>query len=91
MSRRFEIFVHKNSDNLHLKLIGEFDGSSALQLINYLKRVGHGVSTVFIHTNCLKDIHPFGQHIFQQNLSNLKRKTVSYVFTGEKANQLELE
>jgi len=90
MSQRFKISVHKNSDNLHLKLTGEFDGSSALQLVNYLKRIGHGVSTVFIHTNCLKDIHPFGQHIFQRQLSNLKRKAVSYVFTGEKATQLEI-
>jgi hypothetical protein len=89
MSQCFKISVHKNSDNLHLRLAGEFDGSSALQLINYLKTNGRGVSTVFIHTNCLNDVHPFGQHIFQQNLNALDTKTVSYVFTGEKASQLE--
>ena len=88
MQCNFRISLHKNSDSLHLKLIGDFDGSSALRLINCLKTNARGVSKIFIHTNCLKDIYPFGQHIFQKNLCDLDRKSVSYVFTGEKAAQL---
>lgn len=91
MPSNFRIFAHKNSDNLHLKLTGDFDGSSALQLINHLKERGRGVSRVFIHTNCLKDIHPFGQQVFQRNLSTLDRQSISYVFTGENAVQLAPE
>jgi len=36
----FKILAHRNSDNLHLKLEGDFDGRSALELINYLKKNG---------------------------------------------------
>lgn len=88
MSCNFRISIQKNRDCLHLKLTGDFDGSSALKLINCLKSNGAGFSKVFIHTDYLKDIYPFGQHIFQKNLRDLDRKSVSYVFTGEKASQL---
>ena len=37
MASNFSIFFHRNSDNLYLKLMGDFDGSSAHQLINILK------------------------------------------------------
>ena len=88
MKSNFKISLHKNSDSLHLKLTGDFDGTSALKLINCLKSNARGVSKIFIHTNCLKKIYPFGQHTFQKNLCDLDGKSVSYVFTGEKADQL---
>ncbi len=91
MACNFRISVKKNSDNLHLKLTGDFDGSSALQLIENLKKNSHNVSRVFIHTNCLRNIHPFGRHIFQRNFNDLDRKTLSVVFTGENAAQLAPE
>ncbi len=91
MSSNFRICVHKNSDSLHLKLSGDFDGSSALQLINHLKKKGRGISRVFIHTNSLNEIHPFGQEVFQRNLTALDQQSVSYVFTGENAVQLAPE
>jgi hypothetical protein len=34
MAANFKIFVHKNSENLHLKLIGDFGGNSACELLN---------------------------------------------------------
>ena len=38
------------SDNLHLKLTGDFDGSSAYEPINLLKNYGGIVRRIFIHT-----------------------------------------
>jgi len=38
MALNFKIICHKNSENLHLKLMGDFDGSSAYELINTLKK-----------------------------------------------------
>ena len=29
MALNFKIYCHQNNDNLHLKLMGDFDGSSA--------------------------------------------------------------
>jgi len=37
MASNFRIFLQQNSDNLHVKLSGDFDGSSAHQLINMIK------------------------------------------------------
>jgi len=88
MAGNFRISVHKNSDNLHLKLAGDFDGSSACQLINSLKERKGGVSRIFIHTDCLEEIYPFGRDVFQSDLDNFNAQPVNFIFTGEKASQL---
>ena len=88
MAANFKIFVHKNSENLHLKLIGDFDGSSAHELLNVLKSNCIGASKVFIHTSCLKRIYPFGREIFHKKLEALNKRSVSVLFTGEEAQQL---
>jgi len=91
MAANFKIFVHKNSENLHLKLIGDFDGSSAHELLNVLKSNCIGASKVFIHTSCLKHIYPFGREIFHKKLEALTCRSVSVLFTGEEALQLAPE
>ena len=92
MASNFRISAHRNSDNLHLKLTGDFDGSSALQLLNVLKENSNGTSSrLIIHTSCLKNIHPFGLNVFQNNLEVKSGKSVPLVFTGEHANLLAPE
>ncbi len=91
MASNFRISVHRNSDTLHLKLMGDFDGSSALELLNVLKKRANGVFRVIIHTNSLKNIFPFGRDTFQQNLRDIKVNPVRIVFTGEKASQIAPE
>jgi hypothetical protein len=88
MAANFRIFVHRNSDNLHLKLMGDFDGSSAWEVLNMLKKTAGGVCRVIIHTGCLKHIDPFGRDTFQENLRHLKTATVPILFTGENASQI---
>jgi len=46
MASNFSIFFHRNSDNLYLKLMGDFDGSSAHQLINILKEQNGNVNKI---------------------------------------------
>ena len=87
MAANFKISVHKNSENLHLKLTGDFDGSSAHELLDVLKNNCTGTSKVFIHTNCLKRIHPFGLEIFHKKLKALNNRSISVLFTGEEALQ----
>jgi len=91
MASNFKISVHRNSDSLHLKLLGDFDGSSAWELLNVLKKSANGSCKVFIHTNSLKNIYPFGRDTFQQNLRDLKDRTDRILFTGEKASQIAPE
>jgi hypothetical protein len=88
MAINFRIFVHRNGENLHLKLIGDFDGTSAHELLSVLKRYGNRISRVFIHTSCLRDIHRFGRNVFHDNLDALNGQSVTLVFTGENASKL---
>ena len=88
MADNFKISVHRNSENLHLKLMGDFDGSSAHELLNILKTNSRGALRVFIHTNCLKQIHPFGQSVFLNNLNTLNMHPTQFVFTGENKSKL---
>jgi len=91
MAANFRISVHRNSDNLHLKLMGDFDGSSACELLNVLKKSAAGVYRVIIHTNCLKNIYPFGRDTFQESLRQRKDYPVRILFTGENASQIAPE
>ena len=91
MATNFGIFIHRNSENLHMRLMGDFDGISAHELLGNLKRYSHRASKVFIHTSCLGDIHPFGLKVFHNHLDVLKGKSLELVFTGEHASQLAPE
>jgi hypothetical protein len=88
MATNFRISIHRNSENLHLRLMGDFDGISAHELLENLKRYSHRTSKAFIHTNCLGDIHPFGLNVFHTHLDVLKGTSLELVFTGEHASQL---
>ncbi len=89
MATNFRVSVHRNSENLHLKLMGDFDGTSAHELLNILKKRGDHTSRIFIHTSSLKDIHPFGLSVFHDHLGIIKGQSVKLVFTGENASLLE--
>jgi hypothetical protein len=91
MASNFRISAHRNSENLHLKLMGDFDGSSACQLLNVLKKRANGAHKIIIHTSCLNNIHPFGKATFHQNLCDIKDLYTRLMFTGENAKQLAPE
>ena len=91
MAARFRISIHRNSENLHLKLMGDFDGTSAHELLNVLKRYSTRTARIFIHTSGLRNIHPFGLNVFHDNLSLLQGQSIALVFTGEHASQLAPE
>ncbi len=93
MASNFRITAHRNSENLHLKLVGDFDGSSACQLLNFLKTGSNGSCKVVINTNCLKNIYPFGRDIFLRNLCdfNNNSRRPQLLFTGQNAGQIAPE
>jgi anti-anti-sigma regulatory factor len=89
MATNFKIAAHRNDENLHLKLRGDFDGTSAHELLDVVRKRDAHISRVFIHTSNLRDIHPFGLHVFRSNVNVLKGQSVDLVFTGENASQFE--
>jgi hypothetical protein len=91
MATNFMISVHRNSETLHLKLRGDFDGRSARQLLDILRRYSHGTSRVFIHTACLGAIQPLGLSVFHHHLESLKGRSLELLLTGEHAPRLAPE
>lgn len=90
MATNFRISVHRNSDSLHLKLIGDFDESYVQDLVNILRNNSNGASRVFIHTNCLKELNPLACDVLSSQLSPFKGQFKCVTFTGEHADKIAL-
>jgi anti-anti-sigma regulatory factor len=88
MASNFKIYSFKTSDSLHLKLTGNFDGSSAYELINTLADYGKGFYEIFINTNDLKRIHPFGIQVFQNRFTALKKQFNGIIFVGRNKQEM---
>ncbi len=90
MANNFKFLSDHTRDKIHLKLYGDFDGSSAFELINVLKNYRNGSNQIFIDTNNLNTIHPFGMDVFKKNLSVLDINLTNIIITGKNRNYLEL-
>ena len=88
MAKNHKIFVHRNSENIHVKLSGDFDGSLASELLNLLKENCNAASKIFIHTGCLKTVHSFGREVFHKNCNAINGQSAQLLFTGKYASQL---
>ena len=87
MAENFRIIFHRNDENLHLKLFGDFDGNSAFKLLKVLKKNAYCASKIFIHTSCLNHISPSATEIFKKHLDTINSMSISFFFTGKDATQ----
>jgi anti-anti-sigma regulatory factor len=85
MASNFRMSVHRGKVSLNLRLIGDFDGASAHELLNVLTERCHGLGKAVIDTEGLQRVYPFGVDTFHKNLHVLKVAPCGLVFTGEKA------
>ncbi len=74
-----------------MKLIGDFDGSSAFELIHAIKQHCDGVSRIVINTNNLINVYPFGYSVFEKNLFNLNSHCDKLEFVGENVDKIAPE
>ena len=88
MSQKFKIITFKNSENLHLKLTGEFDAASAWCLLDEINKNASEFENITINTDSLSEIYPFGVNIFHQALKDLRAYNLYIRFTGNKAAEL---
>ena len=84
MSINFQIQFKTSNGNLHIQPKGDFDGSSAWELINLIHEKYDGKGRVFIDTRNLGEIHPFGCNIFQCRLNPGILPADRLCFKGEK-------
>ena len=85
MALNSEVYVDKKSEHFGLKLEGDFDATSAYELIYAIKKLPEGILKIFIHTDGLKAISPFGLDVFHRNMSPYDAQSRKLVFTGNKA------
>jgi|WetSurMetagenome_2_1015567.scaffolds.fasta_scaffold118925_4 hypothetical protein len=69
MSVHFQLGLKKSNGNLHITPKGDFDGSSACELVNLLHDQYDGNGCVVIETDDLRDVCPFGCNTFQCKLN----------------------
>ena len=83
MAVNFRIaFKELSSQCTALKLFGDFDGSSAWELINALNDNTREAGKIAINTDGLRAIYPFGLDVFLPNLSKLKKTRSNIQVTG---------
>lgn len=88
MATNFRMCFDRKKSFLRLKLKGDFDGSSALVLFEALKRNCSKGHRVFVDTDGIKSVYPFGRELFQSNLHGIKNSSSKISFTGK--NRAEL-
>ena len=90
MASNFGIAVHRSSDGFGLKLAGDFDATSAYELIYAIKKLPENTVKISIHTNGLKSISSFGLNVFHRNMRQVDGVSKKIVFTGNNASQLAI-
>ena len=90
MASNFGIATEKKGDGFVLKLQGDFDATSAYELIYAIKKLPDETVKISIYTNGVKDIHPYGLEVFHRNMRPFAGQYTKIVFTGNNASKLSL-
>lgn len=88
MASNFKVQAQRRNHSLHLRLEGDFDGASAFAVIRLIGKSGLAADTIFVHTEGLREIHPFGREVFVRNLTSCGKTHLQLVFTGRKGSQI---
>ncbi|MFC1577468.1 hypothetical protein ACFL36_00490 [Thermodesulfobacteriota bacterium] len=88
MAHNFKINIQRSIDNLYIRLMGDFDGSSAFELSNAIKENLKSSKSILIDTHKLKDVYPFGREVFYYNLLKIKNQQIPIRFIGPNAFQI---
>jgi ABC-type transporter Mla MlaB component len=83
VAANFRIFSHLNSENLHLKLVGDFDKYSVWELLMALNAYRDYVKKIFIHTSDLSQVDPAARELFSSTLVDFKAGRNSVIRTGD--------
>jgi len=88
MAQNFKISIHRTIDNLYIRLTGDFDGSSAWELIDAIRENLNNFRFIKIDTSKLKKVYPFGREVFRSNLLNVTDERIRIQFSGSNALQI---
>lgn len=90
MASNFQITISEKSDGFTLKLDGDFDVTSAYELIYEIKKLPGDTVKIYVNTNGLKKILPSGLDVLSGYLNSLDDPSARINFTGHNAGQLSI-
>lgn len=88
MANNFHITTQREGDAIHLQLNGNFDGSSAMELIFAIGRHGTSAQRIFIDTEKLEVLAPFGSQVFIKRAFLPRTLWQKLIFTGKHGPKL---
>ncbi len=83
MASNFKINRSRQWDDLHLRLTGDFDGTSAFELFYAIKEGVSLFNSIYIHTDSLSSMLPFGRDAFVTNYALAGLSADKLRFTGK--------
>lgn len=88
MATNFRISVRTHQQTVRLRLSGDFDGSSAHELIKTLARNTPKTRRIEVNTDGLRHVSPYGCSVFEAHLNLPPHCLEQVVFTGDKAGDI---
>jgi len=86
MAASFEVVVGRSGDIPVLRLEGDFDATSAWELIYAIKKLPAQSRRINIQTDGLRSIYPFGVEVFQTFRRSLNGYCPKLDFIGRNAS-----
>lgn len=83
MASNFKIQCKSKNNALHVRLRGDFDGTSADQLNMVLHKRGKGREKIYVNTDQLRQVNEFGLSIFESHLTRVKNSVAEVIITGK--------
>ena len=84
MPNNFHVdIISQDTSRIYMRLRGEFDGSSAYQLVRKLNDQQKNIKKITLDTSALKTINSFGLDLFLSNIKRLQNQGVDIVFIGK--------
>jgi hypothetical protein len=87
MASNFKIVTAQTKGCIRLSLYGDFDATSAHELLNFLNKNRHHRSKIYIRTHGLNQTHLFGMNIFKKSLGVKNNFNNRLIFSGDKASE----
>ena len=78
----------KSKSRMAFRLFGDFDGTSAYELVHQLEAWSGKASLIEIDTHRLKNVFPFGRSVFEKHVPGLKKSGTQFRILGPKASLL---
>jgi hypothetical protein len=83
MANNFRVdVIGGDMKRLNLKILGDFDGTSAFRLLNVIEKKGGSARKITIDTDGLRSVNTFGTDIFRANIAEMSKGVIDIDYTG---------